>query len=95
VPTPGSETTVASAGASLLVQSQQHAQNVVIRNAGATNSAYIGDANVTGPAGAMPGYELPPGVATPTIQMAPEEAIYAICASGLTTRVDVFQSFSA
>jgi hypothetical protein len=78
------------------VASQQHAQSIYIRNAGATNSVFLGaDQSVTATGGANPGLELPPGAGTPMIQLPPEDAIYGICAAGLTTRVDVLQAFSA
>lgn len=95
MPTPATQLTVGSAAPVVLAAAQAHAQVVQIRNAGSTNSAFYGDSNVTATGGANPGYELIPGAQSAIIQLDPEEAIYAICASGLTTRVDVFQSFSA
>jgi hypothetical protein len=95
MPFVGSQNNVGSAQAMILVQAGAHAQSIHIRNAGTTNSVYLGDASVTAPGGANPGYELPPGQTTPMMQLDPIETVAGICASGLTTRVDVVQSYSA
>jgi hypothetical protein len=95
VPFLGSQTTVTATPEVTLVSAGSHAQTIFLRNAGMTNSVYIGDPTVTAPGGANPGFELIAGATTPMMQLDPEESVGAICAAGLTTRVDVIQSYSA